>query len=83
MELNQSILDRDTEMNKVLVVQSPNFPTAGQGLISNHTRSITEGWSLPYWGKVYLHFFQGRSIDDIQLEEKMSVRLIVLPVQPF
>ena len=80
---NQANLDRDCEMNGVLVVNSPNFPKAGKGLISNRPAVITKETGLPYWGQVFLHFFKERTLNEIPFDNKCKERLFLVPVQPF
>ena len=83
MDYDQDIIDYECGLNKLLVVQSPNFPNAGKGLISDRPQTLTAGSSLPYWGQVFIHFYKERSIDDIPFKKEERERLVVLPFQPF
>ena len=48
--LDQALLKFDSQKNKVAVVKSPNFPSAGKGLISERSQPIAKHTGLPYWG---------------------------------
>ena len=83
MEYKQNIIDYESGANKVLVVSSPNFPSAGQGLISDRPQAMVNGNELPYWGEVFIHDFLKKDIKDVKLNKKFAERLVELPVQPF
>ena len=64
MQYKQNIIDYESGANNVLVVSSPNFPSAGQGLISDRPQAMVNGNELPYWGEVFIHDFLQKDIKD-------------------
>ena len=78
MTLDPVVCDYDCGINNVLIVDSPNFPEAGKGLILNRKHPMTEETGLPYWGEVFVHFYERINIEDIPLEKHFSERLIRL-----
>ena len=83
MEYDQRIVNYESGTNNVLVVDSPNFPLAGKGLISNRKQPITKDTGLPYWGKLYLHMKNYCNIEEVKMSKSEYDRLVILPVQPF
>ena len=83
MEWDQIVLDYDSGGNNVLVVNSPNIPEAGKGLIFSRKQPMTEDTGLRCWGEVFIHFYQRINIEDLHLEKHITDRLVRLPFQPF
>ena len=50
-----NILNYDSYVNMVQVVDSPNFPSAGKGLINIRPQPISENTGMPYWGCLFVH----------------------------
>ena len=83
MEYNAVILAYDCGVNNELVKDSPNFHSAGKGLIIDRAQTISIDNALPYWGKLYVHNFIEQSIEDVNLEDKYRERLVNLIFQLF
>ena len=83
MQYDKIILDHDCEKNKVLVIDSPNFPNAGKGLINNRAQAISKESGLPYWGQLFVVDFIKQNIEAVVLNEKLRERMVELSFQPF
>ena len=83
MDFNQAIVDYECGISNLVVKESPNFPCAGKGLVSNRTEPISKDNGLPYWGQLYVHDFIKQPIEDVDLDEKYRERLVELSFQPF
>lgn len=80
---DQVIVDYESGANNVLVVASPNFPSAGKGLISDRVQAMVPGNEIPYWGELFVHKFEESNIMNLKMKKKFAERLVELPVQPF
>ena len=54
MEFNERVFMYDCGVNKLSVIESPNFPTAGKGVALNRANPITEQTGFPYWGQLFI-----------------------------
>ena len=63
-ELNKIVFDYDCRVNKLLVIESPNFPTAGKGVICDRSNPIIEETGFPYWGQLFIKASQ-RSFEQL------------------
>ena len=78
-----NILNYDSYVNMVQVVDSPNFPTAGKGLINIRSQPITEKTGIPYWGCLFVHYYQHCDIRELEINVCFKDRLVELSWQPF
>ena len=81
MGLDEVLLSDDAASSKLKIVQSPNFPAAGKGLVS--VRVITPTYKIPYWGKLFLHKFKECNLAELNIDDCFRDRLIKLKFQPF
>ena len=78
MNLVENVLISDSKHNTVKVMDSPNYPDAGKGLLSDRKAAITKDTGMPYWGCVFV------SMDkEIDMHQKFKERLVKLKFQPF
>ena len=80
MNLIDNVLISDSKHNTVKVINSPNFPDAGKGLVSNRKAANTKDTSMPFWGCVYVH---NNCDKKMNMEKCFQDRLVKLRVQPF
>ena len=83
MDVDPIILETELILTKTALVDSPNFPNAGKGLV-NIGSTVDQGVYIPYWGKIFLHTEPGDvKLHSVDLEEKFKCRFITPLFQPF
>ena len=83
MDVDPIILETELILTKTALVDSPNFPNAGKGLV-NIGSTVDQGVYIPYWGKIFLHTEPGDvKLHSVDLDEKFKCRFITPLFQPF
>ena len=82
LELDENLLQTELNLTQTAIVNSPNFPNAGKGLINVGT-TVDKKVYFPYWGQIFLHEASDTKLHNVDLPEEIKCRFIAPLFQPF